>query len=174
MRCNPVIKNFTEHLKSLTVRKDATDTEVPKILKTLHIMKWTEAFSNFSRRVIGTRKITLSCVIRDTVAISGDTPPLMPNQTYAAEFGSVEEEMIAHATHTHPLYHNDNAYLYFYSEEATRSTMYTSSIQPYSRLKDGCGAWIAITNHYAGKDKWGAELKKQDDLLHTCKWKVQP
>ena len=51
--------------------------------------------------------------------------------------------------------------------------MYTSSIQPYSRRKDGRGSWFAITNQYDGKDKWGAELKKQDDLLHTYKWKGQ-
>ena len=49
--------------------------------------------------------------------------------------------------------------------------MYTSSIRPFSRHKYGRGAWFAITNQYAGKDKWGAELKKQDDLLHTYKWK---
>ena len=48
MRWNPVIKTFTEHWKSLTARKYATDTEVPKISKNLHIMKWTEAFSDFA------------------------------------------------------------------------------------------------------------------------------
>ena len=173
MRWNPVIKTFTEHWKSLTARKDATDPEVPKISKNLHIMKWTEAFSDFARRVIGTRTIPLSYVIRETVAVPGVAPPLMPNQPYAEAFGSVEEELIARATHTHPLYRDDNASLYFYLEEATRSTMYTSSIQPFSRRKDGRGAWFAITNQYAGKDKWAAELKKQDDLLHTYKWKGQ-
>ena len=96
--------------------------------------------------MIDTRTILLSYVIRDTVSVPGDAPPLIPNQPYAAEFKSVEEEMIAHATHTHPLYCNDNASLYFYLEEATRSTKYTSSIQPYSRHKDGRGAWFAITN----------------------------
>ena len=97
----------------------------------------------------------------------------MTNQPYAEVFGLVEEELIDCATHTHPLYRDDNTSLYFYLEEATRSTMYTSSIQPFSRRKDGRGAWFAITNLYAGKDKWGAELKKQDELLHTYKWKGQ-
>ena len=97
----------------------------------------------------------------------------MTNQPYAEVFGSVEEDFIDRATHTHPLYRDDNASLYFYLEEATRSTMYISSIQPFSRRKDGRGAWFTITNQYAGKDKWGAELKKQDDLLHTYKWKGQ-
>ena len=136
-------------------------------------MKLTEAFSDFSRRVIGTRTIPLSYVIRETIAVPAAAPPLMTNQPYAEAFGSVKEELIDRATHTHPLYCDDNTSLYFYLEEATRSTMYTSSIQPFSRRKDGRGAWFAITNQYAGKDKWGAELKKQDDLLHTYKWKGQ-
>ena len=141
-----MIKTFTEHWKSLTARKDVTNPEVPKISKTLHIMKWTEDFSDFSHRVIGTRTILLSYVICDTVSVPGDAPPLMPNQPYNAEFESVEEEMIARATHTHHLYRNDNASLYFYLEESTRSIMYTSSIQPYSWRKYVRGAWHAITN----------------------------
>ena len=121
--------------------------------------------------MIGTRTIPLSYVIHDTVDVPSDAPTLMPNQPYAAEYESVEEETIDRAAHIKPLYHDDNASLYFYLEEATHSNMYKNSIQPYSQRKDGRGAWFAITNHYSGKDKWGAELKKQDDLLHNYKCK---
>ena len=86
-------------------------------------MKWTEAFSDFACRVICTRTIPLSYVIRDTVDVPCDAPALMPNQPYADEYESVEEEMIACDTHTHPLPRDDNASLYFYLEETTRSTM---------------------------------------------------
>ena len=58
-------------------------------------------------------------------------------------------------------------------EEATRGTVYAASIKPFQPGKDGRGAWLALTNQYAGKDKWEAELKKQDDLLHTRIWKGQ-
>ena len=81
--------------------------------------------------------------------------------------------MIECAIHTHPLYRDDNNSLYFYLDEATHSRMYTSSIQPYSRHKYGHGVWFAIANQYAGKEKWGAKLKKQVDLLRTYKWKGQ-
>ena len=111
MRWNPVIKTFAEHWKSLTARKNAADPEVPKISKTVHIMKWNEAFSDFARRVIGTRTIPLSYVIRDTVDVPHDAPALMPNQPSAAEYELVEEEIMARATHTHPLYRDDNASL---------------------------------------------------------------
>ena len=92
-------------------------------------MKRTEAFSDFSRQVIGTWTIPLSYVIRETVPVPAAAPPLMTNQPYAEVFGLVKEELIDRATHTHTLYRDDNASLYFYLEETTRSTMYTSSIQ---------------------------------------------
>ena len=67
-------------------------------------MKWTDALSNFSLQVIGKRTIPLSCVIRKTVVAPDPAPLLIPNKPYANEFGSVEEDLIACATHTHPLY----------------------------------------------------------------------
>ena len=33
------------------------------------------------------------------------------------------------------------------------------------------GAWKALTSQYAGKDKWEAEIKHQEQLLHTRTWK---
>ena len=133
MRRNPTIKTFNDHWKSLKARKDETNPEVPKISKTLHIMKWTEAFSDFTRRVIGTRTIPLSYVIRETVDVpsaapalsrlSGSTAETLRQQPFSDDFGSVEEELIGCATHFHPLYCNNNATIYLFLEEATRSTM---------------------------------------------------
>ena len=105
-------------VKSLTAQKDATNPEVQKISKNLRIMKCTKAFSDFARQVIGTRTIPLSYVIRDTIAVPADAPPLMTNQPYAEVFGSVEEELIDRATHTHPLYRDNNA-----SHEVYRSLL---------------------------------------------------
>ena len=40
-------------------------------------------------------------------------------------------------------------------------------------MKDGNGAWKALTSQYAGRDKWEAKIKKQEQLLHTHVWKGQ-
>ena len=85
----------------------------------------------------------------------------------------VEEELIARASHEHPLYCNDNALVYYHLEEATRLSLYAASIKPFQRRKDGRGAWVALTLQYCGEDKWIAKLKCQDKLLHTCRWKAQ-
>ena len=105
---NQTIKNFVAHWKSLTDRKDFTNPEVPKISKYLPIMKWTEAFSGFNRCVIGTSNILLSYVIRDDTMPPATAPNLENNQPFYTEFGSVEEELIACATHD-PLYRDNNA-----------------------------------------------------------------
>ena len=44
---------------------------------------------------------------------------------------------------------------------------------PSNKNRDGEGAWKALTSQYAGKDKWEAEIKKQEQLLDTCVWKGQ-
>ena len=81
--------------------------------------------------------------------------------------------MIAQASHTHAMFRDDNAAVYYALEEATHSTSYAASIKPFQRTKNGRGALLALMNQYAGNDKWEAEIRKQDDLLHTCVWKGQ-
>ena len=79
----------------------------------------------------------------------------------------MEAELVARAEHNHALYRDDNANVYYKLEEATQTTPYVASITHFPRAKDGRGAFQALTNQYAGKDKWEQELKKQDDLMHT-------
>jgi hypothetical protein len=71
------------------------------------------------------------------------------------------------------LFRDDNATVYHYLEEATRSTMYAASIQPFQRSKNGRAAWMALKDQYAGIDKYDKEIKAQEQLLHTRVWKGQ-
>jgi hypothetical protein len=112
-------------------------------------------------------------VIQADVAVLGAEPRLATGQPYSDEHGSVEAEMIARASHVHALFREDNAKVYYYLEEAMRGTSYAASIKPYQRRKDGRSAWFALVQQYAGVDKWQSELKRQDELLHTRKWKAQ-
>ena len=60
---NQVMSNFEIQWKALKDRKDEDDPDVPKIMKALTIIKWTEAFQDFLHRVIGPRMIPLAYVI---------------------------------------------------------------------------------------------------------------
>ena len=167
------MKNFKIRWTVLKDRKKDDDPEVPKITKALPIIKWMEAFQDFLHWIIGVRMIPLAYVIHAYVNIPAPPPQLTVNQPHTDDHGSVETELVTHSSHTHALYHDDNSSVYFHLKEATRGTTYAASIKPYQQHKDGRGMWMVLMNQYAGDDKWKAEIKKQDDLLHTSIWKGQ-
>jgi hypothetical protein len=168
----PVVRTFQANWEALTAKADKDVPETPKITKALGVMKWSEAFVDHLGQVIGSRKIPLSYVVRPDVAPPAPTPPLLTDLPYSAS-RSVEDELILLASHTHPLYRDDNELLYFKIEEATRGTEYAASIRPFQRRKNGRDAFLAIISQFAGPDKWQAELTKQDNLLHERKWTGQ-
>ena len=47
IRWHPFIKNFSELWGALVNRKKGSDPKVPKISKTLSVIKWTKAFADF-------------------------------------------------------------------------------------------------------------------------------
>ena len=170
---NNVFKNFKIQWKALKMKGDEDTLEVAKISKSLPIIKWTEAFQDHLHHVIGVRMIPLVYVTRKDEDAPAVVPPLQAGQPHSEVHGSVEGEMIAQASHTHAMFRDDNAAVYYAFEEATRSTSYAASIKPFQRMKNGRGALQALTTQYAGDDKREAEIRKQDDLLHTRVWKGQ-
>jgi hypothetical protein len=173
IRYDPVIKDFTEQWRALALRQEEEDPEVPKISKALPIIKWTEAFDDFLSRKVGARTIPLAYVTRESDAVGGPAPPLAQDKPHSLMYGSVEGDLVARASHGHALFREDNSSVYYFLEEATRGTAYAASMKPFQRAKNGREAYLSIRNQYAGKDKWEAEIKKQDDLLHNRQWKGQ-
>ena len=171
MAWNPVMKNFAIHWKALKDRKDKDPPDVPKITKALPVMKWTEAFQDYLTLRLGARTIPLSYVIRTTVDVPEDPPALMAGQPYSGEDGSVEDELVARASHAHALFKTDNMMVYSALEEATRGTTFSTSLKPFQRSKNGRGAWLAILHQYAGKDKHEAAIKMQEQVLYTRQWR---
>lgn len=131
-----------------------------------------EAFKDHLQRCIGVRFIPLSYVIRSDVAVPAACPALAVDQPYC-EDSSIELDLINRASHSHGLFRDDNAEVYYKLEEATRSTVYADTIKPYQRSKNGREAFLSLKQQYAGDDKWELLLKKQDTLLHTRKWTGQ-
>jgi hypothetical protein len=168
-----VMKNFEIQWKALMDKKSKDEPETPKISKSLNIMKWSEAFRDILHRCIGVRNVPIVYVIREDAAVPAAVPTLMAGQPHSTEAGSVEMELTLRASHVHPLFREDNEAVYHRLEEATRGTSYAASLKPYQRTKDGRSAFQAIISQYAGEDKWESELKKDESLLHTRKWKGQ-
>ena len=171
LQWSTVMKNFEIQWTALKERKGDDSPDIPKISKVLPVIKWMEAFQDFLNRKIGNRNIPLAYIIHDEPKPPAAAPPLAVGQPHSIEHGSVEAELIARASHTHALFHDDNSDLYFLLEEVTRGTLNAASLKPFQQTKDGNGAWKALTSQYAGKDKWEAKIKKQEQLLHSCVWK---
>ena len=171
MRWDQVMRNFNEQWKAIKEAKKETPPDVPTISKALPIIKWIEAFQDHCYRCIGHRMIPLAYVIREHDVVPVVCPDRVINQPYTEEHGSILDDLINRASHTHGLYPKDNAALYFKLEESTRGTPYVDSIKPFQRRKDGRGAFLAMVAQYAGTDKWEAEIKKATAILFTRKWK---
>ena len=160
MQWNPIIKSFNEHWKALEDRKDGDSPTVPKISRGLSVVKWSESFYDYLSRTIGARTIPLTYVIHEET-IPTPIGPTTPGEPFSLDYESVEEELVARATHAHPLYRADRASVYYALEEATRGTTYASSLKSFQQARNGRSAWFAIMRQYAGEDKWEAELKQQ-------------
>ena len=78
MKWNPTGRNFELQWKALNQVKDEDDPDVPKISKSLPIMKWKDAFVDMLGRVVGIRDISLLYLIRQDIIVPAPAPPLQP------------------------------------------------------------------------------------------------
>ena len=111
--------------------EDASD--IPKIRKALPIITWTEYFSNFLHRNFGVINIPLSYVISELDTVPTVELLMMRGKSYSEDYGFLVKEIKMIASHNNPNYKEDNSKLYYYIEEATRTTSYTASINPYQK-----------------------------------------
>ena len=80
------------------------------------------------------------------------------------------DEIVARLPHVGPIYKNDNTAVYQKIKEAARGTSVESTIKPFSRRKDGRGAFLALIVNHSSDVKYRAISKKRQKLLQTIKW----
>ena len=119
LQWNTMMKNFNIQWTALKERKGDDSPETPKISKALPVVKWMEAFQDFLNRKIENRNIPLAYIICDEPNQPAAAPPLAIGHPHSINHGSVEAELIARASHTHALFHDDNSDLYFLLVEGT-------------------------------------------------------
>ena len=94
MRRENVIKNFEIQWKAVKTKRDEDTPEVPKISKSLPIIKWTETFQDHLDHVIGVRMIPLAYVTRKDEDVPAMAPPLQDRQPHSKVHGSIEGEIV--------------------------------------------------------------------------------
>eukprot|EP00957_Ditylum_brightwellii_P038179 2886498-Ditylum_brightwellii.AAC.2 len=110
-------------------------------------MQWVDIFDDFLNQKIGVRINLLSYLTRATSLASRPASLYRDDLPHEEEFNSIEEELVAQALHTHPLYHEDNADVYYCLEEAVRGTQYASSFKPYQQVKMVGEIWSPLHNY---------------------------
>ena len=70
-------------MESAQEKKKGDNLDVPKIIKSLPVIKWNQAFGDYLIRIIGNRTIPLSYVIRKEVTVPVCAPPLVLGQPHS-------------------------------------------------------------------------------------------
>ena len=179
MHYTNVLQSFYTEWKAIISMSKETPPDVPCITKNNPPLKWTDTFMDYCNNTFGVRKAPLSYVIRDSVKVTpetrpiGDTTtkidPLLAGKAHGSS-GSVLEDLKLRLSHTHPLFKTDNAKVFSALEEATRNTVYSSTVRAFARRRDGRGAWKAIVSNHAGADKWELLHKENMKWLLNTKW----
>lgn len=165
-----VLQAFREEWKALTDRKAMNPSEIPKLTKNTTVIKWAESFETLLRNTIGVRNIPLIYVIRKDVVPPAAAPPLLANQPFSDETGSVSEELVVRATHSHPKFKDDSTKVFQYLDEALQGSAYVGAISKFRKHGDGRGAYLAITSQYGGKDRWYLVKEKALSDLRDSTW----
>jgi len=153
------VKHFTK-LRTLTDNhKDPDNT--PELSKKVIISKVIPLMEEHLRGVLGVNKLPLSYLIRGNPEVPdlflnpmrGGTTPEGP---YGTAYNSFSGEMIACAPHGTPKYDEDNATLMNILTELVSGTHHEAPIKPYKRARDGRGAFLALSQHNLGNNRFGA------------------
>ena len=170
MHYTRVLKDFFTEYETLLDLKDEDKSDVPILQKNLTLLNWTESFKDCIYCIFGIHKCPLSHLIRDEVVPENEVDDsLLPDKSYGKS-GSLIDELIQRIDHDSPLYRSDNATVYAMLEEATRNSIYSSTITPYSCKKDGRSASNVMISSHAGSDKWEKLQKERIRFLMNSKW----
>jgi hypothetical protein len=127
--------------------------DAPKLTKGLAVYKWLESVRNHLNQVIEVCYAPLSYVICEIAMVNPVSPVLQVGEPFAVEYGSVEGEMIARLSHTHPLFKSDNGQVFDVIEAALHGTSISPSIAQFHKTRDGRAAYLALVSQHAGRDK---------------------
>ena len=173
MHFTNVLREFHIEWNAMLSMAEQEAPSLPMLTKNNPPLKWCESFKNFLYATFGVRKIPLLYVIReneDVTPENGVDPnatydPLQTGKAYGSS-GSVLQDLILRLSHDHPLFKTDNSTVY----GSTRGSNYSHTIKPFSRTKNGRGAWLAIMTSHVGINQWEKIEKENSSWLLNASW----
>ena len=109
MNYTNILRGFYVEYEALMKLSAEKKPDVPVLSKHQTPLKWIESFKDCLFRTYGIQTCPLLYVIRDNADVPNEVEdPLTPGCAYG-QSGSILDELIAHLTHTDPLFKSDNA-----------------------------------------------------------------
>ena len=173
---NTMSWSYIQYFSSLKEERDnhTAPENMQKLSPKISIMKWISLFEEHLSSVLGVRKVPLQYIIRETVDpvdITDDPLPIGDGSPpYSARYDSFHDEMVARTSHTHPGYKADNKHVFNLLNDGLAGSGYISSIQPFSRRKNGREAYKALVLHNLGSAKWDKVAEDADRKLTKVEW----
>ena len=170
MNYGTVLRDFYTEYEAIQKLEKEDKPDVPILHKNTPPHKWVDSFKDCLSRTFGLRHTPLSYIIRDVVIpVLGTEDPLQQGRAFGSS-GSVVDELVLRLDHDDSLFKTDNKTVYLMLEEATRSSIYASTVKSYSKTKDGRVAFLSMVASHAGKDKWEKLVKDRTKFLMNTKW----
>jgi hypothetical protein len=142
--------------------KKAENGTPPKISKNQAVHKSIDAFALHLSQKVGVRNAH--------VAVDATPPARQAGDPHSVEKGSIEGDLTARMTHNRPLYKVDNGSVFDMIEIAVRGHDVATTIAPFRRARDGCGALLALKSQHAGKAIYDQLVKEAKNVLKNRQW----
>jgi len=151
---------FALQWKSIQDRKKEPAGDVPKISRTLGVVKWVSVFTDFCYTIIGVRDVPLVYVLRGMIIVPAPAPPRATDKPYSEELGSVQIELIARVSFDRACFLDD------------RGKLWPREIQPtHVRLEEAKSRHVRRARNSISTNDWrirsDAEIDQSSDQTRT-------
>ena len=151
----------------MATKAKQSGTNFPKLGKKTNVANWNDYIMVHASQVFGVRKSNIEYFLRYTDAVVAPHPPLLVNQTHSDVGGSIQEEQSLRLYHMHPIYRDNKKQFYGILGETTQGTTYEDSTKPFHRDSNGHGAYLAMIDQHAGRDKWIIIFRDAKDFFNN-------
>ena len=151
----------------MATKAKQSGTNFPKLGKKTNVANWNDYIMVHASQVFRVRKSNIEYFLRYTDAVVAPHPPLLVNQTHSDVGGSIQEEQSLRLYHMHPIYRDNKKQFYGILGETTQGTTYEDSTKPFHRDSNGHGAYLAMIDQHAGRDKWIIIFRDAKDFFNN-------
>ena len=85
---------------------------MPKIIKALPIIKWTDYFADLLHWTVCEINTLFSYVIRESGTVPGMASLMIRGKSYSKEHGYMERDILLRASHTNPHFKEEKSKVY--------------------------------------------------------------